>query len=109
MMDTSVFLLSLYFALSVRRLELVSINYFLSHIPTFLIIYIIFVAGMYIMGMYEVLQIGSRLKKIKSIIYVTFAAGLFGTTFFYLFHNDYTPKTVLVIQLGLLLTFAFRL
>ncbi len=109
LMDTSIFLLSLYFALSIRRLEFVSVNYFISHIPTFLIIYIIFVAGMYIMGMYEVLQIGSRLKKIKSIIYVTFAAGLFGTTFFYLFHNDYTPKTVLVIQLGLLLTFSFLL
>lgn len=108
-MDTSVFLLSLYFALSIRRLELVSAKYFLSHIPTFLIIYIIFVIGMYIMGMYEVLQIGSRLKKLKSLIYVTFAAGLFGTTFFYLFHNDYTPKTVLAIQLALLLTFSFLL
>lgn len=100
--DTAFFLIALYLALSIRRFEIISFKYFVSHLPTFLIIYITFIIGMYIMSMYEVLHISSRLKKIKSIFYVVVSTIFIGNTFFYIFHSDYTPKTVLVIQLLLL-------
>ena len=103
--DTIFFLSALYFALCIRRFEFVSVEYFLSHLPTFSIIYITFITGMYIMNMYEVLYISNRLKKIKSILYVAVSSIFIGNTYFYIFHSDYTPKTVLIIQLLILSIF----
>lgn len=101
-MDTILFLVALYLALCIRRFEFVSFDYFVSHLPTFLSIYITFIISMYIMSMYEVLYISGHLKKIKNILYVVVSTIFIGNSFFYIFPSDYTPKTVLVIQLFIL-------
>ncbi len=56
--------------------------------------------------MYDLLQISNRLGSIKNIFYVFISTIFIGNTFFYIFPSDYTPKTVLVIQLLILSIFS---
>lgn len=105
-MDTILFFAALYFALCIRRFEFISFDYFVSHLSTFFTVYVIFITGLYIMNMYDLLQISNRLKKIKNIFYVFIFTIFIGNTFFYIFPSDYTPKTVLVIQLLILSIFS---
>ena len=100
--DSILFFLALFLALFIRRYDIFEFDYFLSHIPRFFILYIYIILGLFIAGLYEIPQFNLKIKKIKYILYIISSYVVFGTSYFYLLPSEYSPKTVLIIQAGLL-------
>ncbi len=105
MIDTTLFYVSLFLALFIRRPDIFSFDYFNSHIVSFLPIYIVFIVGMYILNMYKFPNFASSFSVFKSVFYIVLFSIFFGNSFFYIFHTQFTPKIVLVMQMFLLFIF----
>ena len=103
--DTIFFFSSLCLALFIRRYDIFDIQYFFDHLPRFFWLYVYFLLAMFISGLYDVPQFSLKIKRIKYITYIVFSYIAFGITFFYLLPSQYSPKTVLLIQSGLLAIF----
>jgi FlaA1/EpsC-like NDP-sugar epimerase len=101
--DTLVFFSSLYLALFIRRYDIFTFQYFLSHVPTFIYLYLFFIVSIYISGLYDIPQFNLKFKKIRFLTYIVLAYLVFGISSFYLLPSQYSPKTVLLIQSFLLL------
>jgi lipopolysaccharide/colanic/teichoic acid biosynthesis glycosyltransferase len=108
--DSALFYIALFLALFVRRFDIFSLPYFNAHLFSFLPIYIVFIIGMYILNMYKFPSFTSSFSVFKSIFYMVLFSVFFGNSFFYIFHTQFTPKIVLIMQMFLLFIFvsAFR-
>jgi lipopolysaccharide/colanic/teichoic acid biosynthesis glycosyltransferase len=108
--DVLLFFVSLYAALSLRRLEVISYDYFQLHLPSFSVILLLFLTSLYIVGLYDVVVMRSKIKMLSYTLYAVGVSFVMGVALFYAFPSDISPKTVLVLQAGMLvaLTFCFR-
>jgi lipopolysaccharide/colanic/teichoic acid biosynthesis glycosyltransferase len=105
LIDSILFWLSLLIALFIRRSDIFSIDYFLSHFSQFLPVYLLFILSMYVVGIYDVFSLISKSNKVKLITYVLLLTTIFGSMYFYFFPDIFSPKTVLLLQTGILLIF----
>lgn len=102
--DSVLFFGALYLALLLRRSDIFSFEYFLNHLPRFLVIYLFFVVAIFVAGLYDFPQFLLKVKRMRAIGYVMMAYLFISSTFFYLFPSNYTPKVVLLMQGGILFT-----
>lgn len=102
LVDSISFFLSLYIALALRRPDIFSLDYFVSHIPRFFLIYIVFIAGMYIAGFYNFFNLEVKSNKVKFIFYICISLVFIGGLYFYLFPSNFSPKAVLLMQVTIL-------
>ncbi len=96
--DSALFFAALYIALYIRRPDIFTNDYFLAHLPRFVVIYFFFIISVYVAGLYDFPQFMLKVRRIKLLSYIVIAYILFGITFFYLLPSNYTPKVVLLMQ-----------
>lgn len=108
--DSIIFWISLFFALFLRRSDIFDLGYFYAHLHTFIFVYVVFVLGIFISGLYDLPQFISKPQKAKLLFYTSIASFIFGALYFYIMPSDFTPKVVLLFQLAiaLVLTFSWR-
>lgn len=99
--DIAVFVASLWFALVLRNLEVPSVDYFLSHVAPFSLLFVLSVLVFFIAGLYDTYTLLMKNKVFQKVITAQIFNVVIAILFFYLVPLfDVTPKTTLALYLG---------
>ena len=103
--------IALWLSLLIRNLEIPTIEKWLTHIPLFSIIFLIWILNNYINGLYDLIKISQKQKFYRRFVETSILSLIVGVFFFYLINNtSIAPKTILLlnISLGYGLSFLWR-
>ena len=96
--DLTLFFVSLYLALCIRRLELVDYIVFRMHAVSLFYVAVVFIVCNFVAGLYDLNRLRSGVKLMTLFFYSVISTFLIGTFIFYLFPADISPKLIMLFQ-----------
>lgn len=109
--DIIAFIIGLILALGMRRMHIPDIQSILNHLPTFIWVYIFWIAINYINELYNTERFQTNKKYYTTLIEAAIASFLVGIIYFYVMPSEeITPKTILLLNvvIGYFLSFLWR-
>lgn len=103
--DFTLFFVSLYLALCIRRFEIVDYNVFAVHAWSLSFVGMIMLLCNYVAGLYDLNKLRSSVKLFSLSFYSLLTTFAFGILFYYLYPSDINPKLIMLFQAVLLYIF----
>ena len=96
--DFTLFFISLYLALCLRRLELVSFDTFKVHYESLYMLGVVFLLCNYVAGLYDLNRLRSGTKLITLLFYSLSTTFIIGIFIFYFYISPINPKLIMLLQ-----------
>lgn len=104
LVDFSLFFVSLFLALLLRRLDLIDYKVYITHVMAVFYVSIIFIVCNYVAGIYDLNKLRSNIKLLTLFFYSVLSTFILGIFLFYLYPTDINPKLIMFYQAIILYT-----